>query len=105
MTHGDLVPGNVLVSDGRLTGIIDVGGMGPADPALDLVGAWHLLEADPRQVLRGDLGCDDLEWERGKAWALEQAVGLVWYYLDSNPAMSRTGQRTLQRILSDESSR
>jgi aminoglycoside phosphotransferase (APT) family kinase protein len=104
MTHGDLIPGNVLVSGGRLAGIIDVGGMGPADPALDLVGAWHLLDADPRQVLRNDLGCDDLEWERGKAWALEQAVGLVWYYLDSNPAMSRTGERTLQRILSDESS-
>ena len=45
MTHGDLIPGNVLVRDGRLTGVIDVGGLGPADPSLDLVGAWHLLEA------------------------------------------------------------
>jgi aminoglycoside phosphotransferase (APT) family kinase protein len=104
MTHGDLVSGNVLVSDGRLAGIIDVGGVGPADPALDLVGAWHLLEAAPRQALRGDLRCDDLEWDRGKAWAFEQAMGLVWYYLDSNPAMSRMGRRTLQRILSDETS-
>lgn len=103
MTHGDLIAGNVLVSDGRLAGIIDVGGLGPADPALDLVGAWHLLEAAPRQMLRDDLGCDDLEWERGKAWAFEQAAGLVWYYLDSNPAMSRMGHRTLQRILSDSS--
>jgi Phosphotransferase enzyme family len=34
MTHGDLIPGNVLVSNGRLSGIIDVGGLGPADPAL-----------------------------------------------------------------------
>ena len=42
----------------------------------------------PRQVLRADLGCDDLEWERGRAWAFEQAMGLVWYYRDSNPAMS-----------------
>ncbi|HUB41228.1 MAG TPA: aminoglycoside phosphotransferase family protein [Streptosporangiaceae bacterium] len=101
MTHGDLIPANVLVCDGRLTGIIDVGGLGPADPALDLVGAWHLLDAGPRQVLRDDLGCDDLEWERGKAWAFEQAAGLVWYYLDSNPAISRMGERTLQRILAD----
>ena len=59
MTHGDLVPGNVLVCDGRLAGVIDVGGLGPADPALDLVGAWHLLEAGPRQVLHDDLNCDD----------------------------------------------
>ena len=102
MTHGDLVPGNVLVSEGRLAGILDVGGLGPADPALDMVAAWHLLEAGPRQLLRQDLGCDDLEWERGKAWAFEQAMGAVWYYVHSNPAMSRMGKRTLERILADE---
>ena len=101
MSHGDLTPVNVLVAGGRLTGILDVGGLGPADPALDLVAAWHLLEAGPRQVLRDDLGCDDLDWERGKAWAFEQAMGLVWYYADSNPAMSRMGRRTLERIQAD----
>jgi aminoglycoside phosphotransferase (APT) family kinase protein len=104
MTHGDLIPANVLVRDGRLTGVIDVGGLGPADPALDLVSAWHLLETAPRQALRTDLGCDDLDWERGKAWAFEQAVGLVWYYRETNPAMSRMGRRTLERIMTDESS-
>ena len=103
MTHGDLIPGNVLVSNGRLAGVIDVGGMGPADPALDLVGAWHLIEAGPRQVLRGDLKCEDLEWARGKAWAFEQSMGAVWYYVESNPAMSLMGQRTLQRIMADTS--
>jgi hypothetical protein len=25
-------------------------------------------------------------------------MGLVWYYADSNPAMSLTGRRTLERI-------
>ena len=104
MTHGDLIPGNVLVSTGRLTGILDVGGLGPADPAADLVAAWHLLEAGPRQALRDDLGCDDLEWERGRAWAFEQAMGAVWYYVESNPAMSRMGRRTLSRIMADPSS-
>ena len=104
MTHGDLIPGNVLVSAGRLAGVIDVGGMGPADPALDLVGAWHLLEAGPRQVLRDDLECGDLEWERGKAWAFEQSMGAVWYYVESNPAMSLMGRRTLHRIMADGSS-
>lgn len=101
MSHGDLIPGNVLVSGGRLAGILDVGDLGPADPALDLVAAWHLLEDGPRQTLRDDLRCDDLEWERGKAWAFEQAMGLVWYYADSNPAMSRMGRRTLERIQAD----
>ena len=99
MTHGDLTPGNVLVADGRLAGVIDVGGLGPADPALDLVAAWHLLQSGPRERLRADLGTDDLEWRRGEAWALEQAMGAVWYYADSNPAMHRMGRTTLQRIL------
>jgi aminoglycoside phosphotransferase (APT) family kinase protein len=101
MSHTDLIPGNVLVTRGRLAGIIDVGGLQPADPALDLVGGWHLLDAGPRQVFRADLGCGDLEWERGKAWAFEQAMGLVWYYARSNPEMSRLGRRTLDRLMAD----
>lgn len=99
MNHGDLVPGNVLVAEGRLVGILDVGGLKPADPALDLVGAWHLLAPTPRLALRGKLGTDDLEWQRGMAWAFQQAMGLVWYYASSNPVMARIGRRTLDRIL------
>ena len=105
-THGDLVAGNVLVAgtgpDARLAGLLDVGGTGPADPALDLVGAWHLLDDGPRTVFRAAVGCDDATWARGVAWAFEQAVGLVWYYRTSNPAMSAMGRRTLDRILSAE---
>lgn len=99
MSHTDLIPGNVLVTSGRLSGVIDVGGLQPADPALDLVAAWHLLETGPRQVFRDEIGCSDLEWERGKAWAFEQALGAVWYYEKTNLAMHRMGQRTLCRIL------
>lgn len=71
MTHGDLIPGNVLISSGRRAGVLDVGGLGPADSTLDLVGAWHLLDDAPRQILREKLGCNELEWERGKAWAFQ----------------------------------
>jgi aminoglycoside phosphotransferase (APT) family kinase protein len=101
MSHGDLIPGNVLVSGGRLVGVLDVGGLGPADPALDLVCAWHLLDAGPRAVLRAALDCDELTWARGQAWAFEQALGLVAYYAKTNPPMSALGRRTLDRILAD----
>ena len=103
MTHGDLIPGNVLVRGGRLVGILDAGGLAPADPALDLVSAWHLLDHGPRLILREELDCDDLEWERGKAWALQQALGAAWYYRDTNPPMHAMGMRTLTRILADQS--
>lgn len=104
-THGDLVPGNLLVTGTgpgtRLSGVLDVGGLGPTDPALDLVGAWHLLDAPAREVLRRTLGAGDLEWARGAAWAFEQALGLVWYYLRSNPSASALGRSTLDRLLAD----
>lgn len=101
MSHGDLVPGNVLVAEGRLVGVLDGGGFGPADPALDLVSAWHLLDRDRREQLRRALGPSEVEWSRGMAWAFQQAMGLVWYYVESNPPMSRLGRRTLNRLLNE----
>lgn len=60
---------------------------------------WHLLEPREREVLRSDLDCDNLEWQRGRAWALEQVMGAVWYYAESNFAMSAMAQRTLKPIM------
>lgn len=99
MCHGDLTPPNVLVAEGRLVGVLDGGGFGPADPALDLVAAWQLMEEAQRDTLRTTLGCSDVQWLRGTAWAFQQAMGLVWYYVDSNPSLSRWGLRTLDRIV------
>jgi aminoglycoside phosphotransferase (APT) family kinase protein len=101
MNHGDLIPPNTLVADGRLVGVLDVGGLGAADPALDLVSAWHLLDTARRQLLRDYVGSDDAEWQRGRAWAFQQALGAVWYYVDSSPTMSAGCRRTLERILAD----
>jgi aminoglycoside phosphotransferase (APT) family kinase protein len=102
MTHGDLIPGNLLVADRRLVGVLDSGGFGPADPALDLVAAWHLLDDDAREVIREALDCDDNEWARGRAWAFEQALGAAWYYEGTNPAMHEMGMTALRRLLASE---
>jgi aminoglycoside phosphotransferase (APT) family kinase protein len=101
MNHSDLIPPNILVADGRLVGVLDVGGLGAADPALDLVSAWHLLDTERRQLLRDHVGCNEAEWHRGRAWAFQQALGAVWYYVDSSPTMSEGCRRTLERIVSD----
>ncbi len=101
MCHTDLIPPNLLVDNGRIRGVLDIGGYQAADPALDLVCAWHLLSRAPREYLRSLLGCDDLRWERGKAWAFQQAAGLPWYYSESNPSMAELGKSTLHRLLAE----
>jgi aminoglycoside phosphotransferase (APT) family kinase protein len=102
MSHRDLTPFNLLATGARLTGVLDTGGFGPADPALDLVAAWHLFDADRCAIIRDGLGADAVMWHRGAAWALQQAMGLVWYYETSNPAMSALGLSTVRRLLEDE---
>ncbi|UNK69769.1 aminoglycoside phosphotransferase family protein [Microbacterium sp. H1-D42] len=102
MSHRDLTPANLLVSEGRLVGVLDGGSFGPADRSLDLVCAWHLLDAPRRARLRGIVGASDAEWRRGAAWALQQAMGLVWYYEESNPVMAELGHSTVWRVLSDK---
>lgn len=104
MSHRDLIPGNVLVGGGRLVGVLDWGGLGPADPALDLIVAWHFFDESPRARIRAALGCSDLEWARSRAWAFEQAVGAAWYYGGTNHALYEMGVRTLARIVADEAS-
>ncbi|WFP66143.1 aminoglycoside phosphotransferase family protein [Mesorhizobium sp. WSM4904] len=101
MNHGDLIPANLLVRGERLVGVLDCGSFGPADPALDLVAAWHLLDRDRRETVRIHLRSSTIEWKRGAAWAFQQAMGLVWYYQNTNPAMSALGRSTLRRILDD----
>jgi aminoglycoside phosphotransferase (APT) family kinase protein len=100
MCHGDLIPTNVLVSGDRLTGVLDTGGFEAADPALDLVAAWHFFADRPRERMRAALECSDLQWERGAAWAFEQAIGAYWYYQDTNPTMADIGRTTLERLVS-----
>ena len=55
--HGDLIPGNLLVDEGRLTAIIDWGGAGWGDTAQDLAPAWAVLTAAERSAFRGRCRC------------------------------------------------
>ncbi len=77
------------------------GGFRATDPALDLVAAWHLLADRPRERLRSRLSCTDLQRERGKAWAFQQAIGAYWYYRATNPEMAAMGRTTLERLRAD----
>lgn len=101
--HGDLQPLNLLVWEGRLSAIIDWGGcMGIGDPAVDLTVAWHLLDADAREVFRAALAVDDAMWARGRGLALSVGLIALPYYKDSNPVLASIARRTIQEALADD---
>ncbi len=99
--HGDLIPGNVLTVDGRLSAIIDWGGAGYGDAAQDLTPAWAIFDRRSRDVFRARVGADEASWLRGRAFALEQAVGGVLYYVPRRQPLGDVMTRTLVRILAD----
>jgi aminoglycoside phosphotransferase (APT) family kinase protein len=102
--HGDLLPGNLLVADGRLSAVIDFGGLNVGDPACDLQPAWNVFAADSRTRYGAELRADDASWLRGRGWALYQAVSALPYYWDTNPGMIRQASHALSQVLADRSS-
>jgi aminoglycoside phosphotransferase (APT) family kinase protein len=99
--HADLIPGNLLVRDGRLAAVIDLGAVNVGDPAVDLMPGWNLMTSGARDTYRRALGVDDATWERGRGWAIVQAIGALPYYVDTNPVMADTARRTLDAVLAD----
>jgi aminoglycoside phosphotransferase (APT) family kinase protein len=99
--HGDLLPGNLLVVDGRLSAVIDFGGLNVGDPACDLQPAWNVFAGDSRARYRAELQVDDASWLRGRGWALFQAVVALPYYWYTNPGMIRQASHALAQVLAD----
>jgi aminoglycoside phosphotransferase (APT) family kinase protein len=101
--HGDLLPGNLLVVDGRLSAVIDFGGLNVGDPACDLQPAWNVFADGSRARYRAELQVDDASWLRGRGWALYQAVSALPYYWQTNPGMIRQASHALAQVLADGS--
>jgi aminoglycoside phosphotransferase (APT) family kinase protein len=98
--HADIDARNVLVCDGRLTGVIDWGGMGVGDPAVDVMVAWKLVAPEERKAFREALGSDDATWLRAKGWALSQALIALGYYTEeTNPTLVREARTWLSELL------
>lgn len=97
--HADLMPGNLVVREGGLAAVIDLEMLRVADPAVDLMPAWNLFDASARRTYRQALDVDDATWDRGRGWAIVQAVVALPYYVDTNPVMAGTARRTLGALL------
>jgi aminoglycoside phosphotransferase (APT) family kinase protein len=101
--HSDLMPSNLLVTGGRLTGVLDFATVGVGDPACDLIPAWNLLPSSAREVFRDKVDVDDATWTRGRGWALSMAVIQLPYYRDTNPIISANARHVIGEVLAAQS--
>lgn len=72
--HGDFAIGNMLMQSGKLSAIIDFGGVAIGDPACDLVIAWTFFKYEAREIFMREMNLDNDTWLRAKAWALWKAT-------------------------------
>ena len=101
--HGDLHPGNIVVSDdGSLASVVDFGDLCSGDPAVDLAAAWYLWGPDERarfvELVSPAYPEGESLWRRARAWALSFATALLTMS-DDNPEYLALGRRTLAAVL------
>ncbi len=102
--HGDLHPANILVHQGRISGVIDFGDITAGDPAADLSVAWMLLPADChglfqsayRTAVRHGPGAG--LWTRARGWAMVLSLVFIAHSAD-NPELFDIGRRTMDAVL------
>lgn len=99
--HADLLPGNILTADGRLSAVIDFATVGMGDPACDLIVGWTVLPANVRPIFREMVDCDDATWTRARARALSISLGGLHYYRGIEPTLATEAQYTIDQVLAD----
>ncbi|MER5757994.1 aminoglycoside phosphotransferase family protein [Streptomyces sp. NPDC002082] len=97
--HGDFHTGNLLTVDGRLSAVIDFGGLGLGDPARDLTIAFTLMSAPSRAVFRDALGVDDATWLRGRGWALATGLNAYTFHAATDPRVAAQTTRQITEAL------
>ncbi|WOX12709.1 aminoglycoside phosphotransferase family protein [Streptomyces sp. N50] len=103
--HGDFHAGNLLTVDGRISAVIDFGGLSMGDPACDLVIAYTLLSATTRPLFRTALALDDATWTRGMGWALTTALNAYTRVAATEPHVARQSTRQLTEVLTEHAAR
>jgi aminoglycoside phosphotransferase (APT) family kinase protein len=99
--HGDLQSGNLLLTGGELAAVIDFGGLGVGDPAVDMIVAWNLFTGQARRAFRESSRVDDDTWARGRGWALSIALAELRYYVNSDPRVADNARRVLAAVLAE----
>jgi aminoglycoside phosphotransferase (APT) family kinase protein len=80
--------------------VIDWGGVGIGDPAVDVMAVWKLVARGERERFRAALDVDDETWLRARGWAVSQAlIALGYYTLETNPVLVQQATRWLAEAL------
>jgi len=99
--HGDIAIGNLLVKHGKLSAVIDFGGLGIGDPSCDLAIAWTLFKGESRDAFRSAMKIDQATWARGRGWALWKALIVCAGLPGTDPLALAESWRVLDEILAD----
>ena len=99
--HGDISAANLLVKDGRLSAVIDFGGLAIGDPACDLVIAWKFFRSESRKTFRKMLPLDADTWARGRAWALWKSLIVAAGFTETNAVEATQCWNTINEVLTD----
>ncbi len=100
--HGDLLAENLLVDEsGRLSAVLDFGGLGVGDPSVDAMVAWELFDRSERESFAHLVGADERSWRRSMGWALFVAVVTFPYYWHTMPGRCQDRLLMAQEVLCD----
>jgi len=99
--HGDLLPGNIVVRDDQVVGIIDWGAAGVGDPACDAMVGWS-MPPEARTVFFGELGFDAATLARARGWVIHQAALFIPYYTQTLPEATAWATQRLAAAVADE---
>ena len=92
---------NLLAQHGRLAAVVDFGGLGIGDPAIDMLPAWTWLTAETRDLFRREVKPDAGTLARGRGWGLGLGLGAVHHYRITNPVLAAIGQRAIGEVIAD----
>jgi aminoglycoside phosphotransferase (APT) family kinase protein len=99
--HGDVSAGNLLVTSGRLSAVIDFGCSAVGDPACDLSIAWTLFRRESRDAFRATLPLDRATWARGRGWTLWKGLITLVQHLSADAREAEAARLAIDEVLAD----
>lgn len=97
--HGDLHARNILVCEGKISGIIDWGDITAGDAATDLASIWMLFsDEEARSGAISFYGPDRHLLARAKGWAVLIGAVLLQTGLEDHPRHARMGRQVFANL-------